>query len=221
MLLKPPQPFIVIGMHRSGTSLLARVLEDAGIFMGVIKDHNFEAMHFLSLNQQTLWAAGASWLTPVVPEKLYWKTMPAGVLFDEHFKLTGRFQRLWYRMRGMPWGWKDPRNTFTLPMWLHHFPGARVIHLWRDEEEVARSLQKRNRLIGEVQDPRLEDLDFNRQLARQYREQAHSYAAQLGPRFLELNYADMLSRKPAFRQKLQQFTGRPVGPALDRLVRTR
>lgn len=214
-------PYIIIGMHRSGTSLLARLLEKAGIFMGVVKDHNFEAMHFLSLNQQALWSAGYDWHRPGQLDKSHWKTLPSDALYYEHFRIQYRIDRWKLALRQPAWGWKDPRNTFTLPMWLHHFPGARVIHLWRDEEEVARSLQKRNRLIGEVQDPRLEDLDFNRQLARQYREQAHSYAAQLGPRFLELNYADMLSRKPAFRQKLQQFTGRPVGPALDRLVRTR
>ncbi len=32
------------------------------------------------------------------------------------------------------WGWKDPRNTFTLPMWLSIFPKARVLHVLRNKE---------------------------------------------------------------------------------------
>jgi hypothetical protein len=30
-----------------------------------------------------------------------------------------------------PWGWKDPRNSLTLPFWLQVFPGARVLIVHR------------------------------------------------------------------------------------------
>ena len=131
------QPFIIIGMHRSGTSLVTKVLEKAGIFMGVIKDHNFEAMHFLSLNQQTLWSARARWLDPKVPEKQYYHTIPVRELYREHFRLNTRFQKLRNFIQNPAWGWKDPRNTFTLPMWLELFPKAKVIHVYRDGQEVS------------------------------------------------------------------------------------
>jgi hypothetical protein len=42
-----------------------------------------------------------------------------------------------------PWGWKDPRNTFTLPIWLDLFPSAKIIHVYRHGIDVARSLQTR------------------------------------------------------------------------------
>lgn len=29
------------------------------------------------------------------------------------------------------WGWKDPRNVYTLGLWLIQFPNARVIHIIR------------------------------------------------------------------------------------------
>src|SRR5207302_9249377 len=40
-----------------------------------------------------------------------------------------------------PWGWKDPRNTFTLPMWLHIYPDAKLISIERHGVDVAESLR--------------------------------------------------------------------------------
>ncbi len=199
-------PYIIIGMHRSGTSLLAKVLEKGGVFMGVIKDHNYEAMHFLSLNQQILWGAGGNWLEPVIPEKKHWKALPPKELYHEHFKLNGRLQRLRYSLFPQPWGWKDPRNTFTLPMWLELFPQARVIHLLRDREAVALSLKKRNNVPGEVHDPRLSDLDFNRELWEKYVHQGKSYSTLLGKNYLEIEYYDLIHKKAATVKKLEEFT---------------
>jgi len=45
----------------------------------------------------------------------------------------------------IPWGWKDPRNTYTLPIWLDLFPEAKVIHIYRHGVDVASSLQVRHR----------------------------------------------------------------------------
>jgi len=42
-----------------------------------------------------------------------------------------------------PWGWKDPRNTFTFDIWKEIFPSAKVIHIYRNPVDVISSLQKR------------------------------------------------------------------------------
>lgn len=42
-----------------------------------------------------------------------------------------------------PWGGKDPRTTFTLPIWLDVFPHARVLHICRHGVDVAQSLRVR------------------------------------------------------------------------------
>ena len=39
-------PIIIIGMHRSGTSMLSKILEDSDIFLGNNKDINNEALFF-------------------------------------------------------------------------------------------------------------------------------------------------------------------------------
>ena len=42
-----------------------------------------------------------------------------------------------------PWGWKDPRNTFTIDLWKEIFPDARILHIYRNPIDVAESLRKR------------------------------------------------------------------------------
>ena len=207
-------------MHRSGTTLMAKSLERAGIFMGVVKDHNYEAMHFLSLNQQALWAAGASWLEPKVPEPLHYKTLPAPLLYQEHFKLVTGWQKFSHQVRGRRWGWKDPRNTFTLPMWLQLFPKARVLHIYRDEEAVAHSLKERNRVRGEVHDARLNDLDFNRRLARLYREQGFSYARVLGSRYHDISYEGIVKKDDSAIRSLEKFSDVKLQSALNYYLKT-
>lgn len=203
-----PAPYIIIGMHRSGTSLVAKVLEKSGIFMGVVKDHNYEAMHFLSLNQQTLWAASANWITPKVPEEIFWKSMPADVLFYEHFRTYGRWKQFLLKAKAPQWGWKDPRNTFTLPMWLKRYPNARVIHVTRNAEDVAASLTQRNRVAGEVHDPRFDDLDFGKNLAHSYVKQGRSYKNELKNRYIEISYEELVSLNTKAIIKLEAFTGK-------------
>jgi hypothetical protein len=47
----------------------------------------------------------------------------------------------------IPWGWKDPRNTFTLPIWSEIFPNRKVIHVYRHGVDVSNSLKTKNELI--------------------------------------------------------------------------
>ncbi len=40
-----------------------------------------------------------------------------------------------------PWGWKDPRNTFTIRIWRRIFPECKVLHIYRNPLDVAESLR--------------------------------------------------------------------------------
>ncbi len=208
-------PIIIIGMHRSGTSLLAKVLERSGIFMGVVKDHNFEAMHFLSLNQQIMWSAGFEWYRPGVPGLEHWRNIRAKDLYCEHFKLNGRLAYWRNLIKNPAWGFKDPRNTYTLNMWLKLFPKAKVIHIHRPCKEVANSLQNRNKRKGEVHLKEIDNLDFCKSLCEKYQQQASSYAAQMGDRYLEISYQSLINQDLASLDKLSKFCGKTVHQALQ------
>jgi hypothetical protein len=60
------QPVILLGMHRSGTSLVARVLDELGLFQGHELQEDHESTYFLGVNDTLLKRAGASWDHPGV-----------------------------------------------------------------------------------------------------------------------------------------------------------
>jgi len=69
-------PIVVLGMHRSGTSLVAGILRNAGVLMGdkflPPDEFNlrgyFEDTDFLWINKGILESAGASWYAPPTVE---------------------------------------------------------------------------------------------------------------------------------------------------------
>ncbi len=200
------KPLIIIGMHRSGTSFVAEMLHEAGIHMGTLRDPNFEAMHFLSLNQQLLQALQADWLQPKAltgKESIDFQPME---LFCEHKKMMSRkFLLIKLLHNNSSWGWKDPRNTFTLPFWLALWPQARVLHVHRNGWEVAHSLKLRNNVQGEVHDPRLEDLKFNFNLWEKYVEQAFSYT-----NVLHVDYKKILQADANTLRDIKKYTGKDL-----------
>src|SRR5207244_3498372 len=42
------------------------------------------------------------------------------------------------------WGWKDPRNSVTLPFWQNLLPGLKTLIMVRNPLEVAHSMKERN-----------------------------------------------------------------------------
>src|SRR3954447_12291065 len=61
-VLRPP--VILLGMHRSGTSLIARLLDELGLFQGAELQEDHESTYFLETNDQLMRRSGASWDNP-------------------------------------------------------------------------------------------------------------------------------------------------------------
>jgi hypothetical protein len=194
-------------MHRSGTSLVANTLNKAGVYMGAFRDHNGEALHFLSLNQQMLKEAGGNWLNPVEPNEKCDLTLPADEIFAEHIKAPSPKRAMLHA--SLNWGWKDPRNTFTLKLWLKRFPQAKVLHVVRDGRAVALSLKNRNDVRGEVQEDQLNDLAFNFDLWEKYVAQSQRFSS-LGKNYLEIRYEDILNENATAVKSLEDFVGTSV-----------
>ena len=57
-------PIIIIGMHRSGTTMLSKILENSGVFLGNNKDINNEALFFQKINTWVMRQVYASWDNP-------------------------------------------------------------------------------------------------------------------------------------------------------------
>lgn len=233
------QPIIIIGMHRSGTSLVTRLLEALGLFVGVWKDENHESFFFMQLNQSLLNQAGGSWDNP---QPVQWlldhsaarrRTVEGlrGLLNSPRVVLYTGPTGLVLGQRPLaataPWGWKDPRNTYTLPLWLDLFPEARVVHVKRHGVDVARSLQVRGERYLEqpvpgprrflesfrarpprfFQTARCLDLDEGMALWGEYTRTAEQHADALGERCLSFRYEDLLSAPRPHAERLARHCG--------------
>ena len=64
------KPIVVVGMHRSGTSLVSRLLDKLGILMGRDLQEDHESKFFIGLNKWIYANAGADWARPVALSEL-------------------------------------------------------------------------------------------------------------------------------------------------------
>jgi hypothetical protein len=71
MAAAPGSPLIVIGMHRSGTSLVTQILARAGVFLGSDRNSHDESYFFRGLNDLVFRAAHAEWDWPLALAPLY------------------------------------------------------------------------------------------------------------------------------------------------------
>jgi hypothetical protein len=141
------RPVAIAGMHRSGTSMVARLLQQAGLNLGDEADlmppaeENpegfYEHLELVRLNDEVLNVAGAGWDCPPA----------AGFDWDDEAldPFRERARRLAAPLKErLPWGWKDPRNSLTLPFWRSAFGPLQTIVVVRNPLEVATSLHRRN-----------------------------------------------------------------------------
>jgi hypothetical protein len=152
-------PLVIIGMHRSGTTMLARQLEALGVLMGQRKESNHESTLFLGIDTWLVEQCGAAWDNPQAIGYLL-KNKEARALCADYIRrylldtpraisYLGLQKYLRYRSPAnlsVPWGWKSPLSAFTLPIWLDLFPDLKIIHIRRHGVDVANSLQHRGRI---------------------------------------------------------------------------
>lgn len=149
---------VVLGMHRSGTSLVAGIVRKLGVHMGEEllpanrsnPTGHHEARDIVRLNNEILRHNGGTWHAPPEPEKI--KCSAA------RFRQKIRHLVLRRNLRYPKWGWKDPRTVLTLELYLPHLTTPRIIVCRRDCEQVARSLSARDGT----------PLEANRRLCRDY-----------------------------------------------------
>jgi hypothetical protein len=146
-------PFVVVGMHRSGTSLVSRILDQTGILMGQDLQTDHESKFFIGLNKWIYDNAGADWARPAALEELI-DYEPARIQVEQYVrtriassaskKFSGHSLKNGLFDLDLKWGWKDPRNGPSLPIWKAIWPEMKVIHVIRHGVDVAASLHSRS-----------------------------------------------------------------------------
>ena len=119
-----PKVVIVLGMHRSGTSLLANILHELGVDMVDGPTHHsikneagfWERMDIVALHDEILSLIGAPVGSPRHAVSLpdgWWRDPAIAPLRK---RLKDLAAETLARTEG-PWGFKDPRTCRLLPMW--------------------------------------------------------------------------------------------------------
>lgn len=132
---------VIAGMHRSGTSSLAQILNNAGLRLGnrllAANDFNrkghFENLDFVEFHKSVLLDHGIS--------HDGWTLEGALAVSDD---LRKKAQELVdNNSQPEPWGWKDPRTTLFLDFWANQLPDCNFVLVHRSPWEVVDSLFRR------------------------------------------------------------------------------
>ncbi len=148
----PPVPagpwVVVVGMHRSGTSVLAGVVGALGPALPAGDDlmgawvgnpFHYESQALTATGDHLLESLGGSWSAPPRLEP-GWATEAVRT----HGALATAAAALAFPEPG-PLVWKDPRTCILLPFWRELLPGPPLAILtWRDPLAVAGSLARRD-----------------------------------------------------------------------------
>lgn len=132
---------IITGMHRSGTSLTASLLQNAGVNLGdrlmaateanpkgYFEDWDFVEFHQNVLSSQGIDSAGWTKEKSLMVQEQYLSTAKGLIAARQDLSL---------------WGWKDPRTCLFLNFWSDLLPAAKYVFVYRSPWEVVDSLFRR------------------------------------------------------------------------------
>ena len=206
---------LVLGMHRSGTSLCANMLHELGVDMapshGASASNargHWERPRINDLHDEVLALFGRAWNAPT-----HHLALPEGWWTDARVQpirqmIVAHLQRV---MQGATLaGVKDPRTSRLLPMWPSILEALNVEPIYvfcvRDPAQVARSISARDRLAGDQAAYRW--LGYN----------AQAVAGVGGARVCVVRYEDWFIAPEAAIARLAAFVGMAARPELVSVI---
>lgn len=197
--------YVVLGMHKSGTTLVSQILHESGINMGECfdadvsydKGNKYERETVLGLNMFILGArtyrvldVGADRARDLSPEQ---RELMRTIIRD-------------CDARHDVWGFKDPRTALTYPLWEQELPPHRIIAIVRDPAEVWPRFRYggRRRYLG--------NFNYAWNYVNRWYESNLTILETLQKSANDailLQYGDLMTDDAEFR-RLQDFVGRPL-----------
>jgi hypothetical protein len=225
-------PVIILGMHRSGTTMITEFLDQLGLFVGEKLDVNHESLFFFDLNKwifevgiaKTDYPYNLQLMNPNCKTEIV-KALDYHMSSGRRKKYLGNRRFKDIRDIDFKWGWKEPRNSFTLEFFKELFPEAKVIHIYRNPIDSAnsylkRDIERRNSfrlnwkkkikrhfLIANKyhQNFRLNNLQDGYDLWKEYVSKSFEWEAVFKDRMITLRYEDFLDSPFEYTKALAQF----------------
>lgn len=160
---------IILGMHRSATSLMAKGLHEAGVNMGkhfIPPDSGnphgyYEDLDFVNLNKTILSTASGNWMEPPDESKI--------LALSQRESIKNHIKKLIDKKNESPlWGFKDPRTILTIKLFKPYLTKHFFFTCFRDPVDVARSLKIRNGF----------SMEFGISLAKEYNRRLFEFLKQ-------------------------------------------
>jgi hypothetical protein len=137
----PSRVLLVVGMHRSGTSLTASWLEKCGLYLGdelISSDFSnpmghYEDIQFSHFQRRILRDSGLN---------LSWQATNEPVIVSNERRQEAR-TLIATRQSYSQWGWKDPRTALLLDFWKDLLPEMKILAVYRPCHQVVDSLLRR------------------------------------------------------------------------------
>ena len=127
--------------------MLTRLLHACGLYLGPKEelmpaqadnpDGFWEHLGFVALNDELLNELGGAWDLPPKRDQNFMDARLDAV------RMKARLLVEKFDSAGL-WGWKDPRNSLTLPFWRNLLPSMKTLIMVRNPLEVAHSMKERN-----------------------------------------------------------------------------
>ena len=195
--------YIVLGMHKSGTTLVARILHESGIPMGqdftAGSDYakaKYEARWVQRINDEIL-GTGRNTLSSTVTSRLLPRGDPPDAVFEAmRAGITDN------DARHANWGFKDPRSVLTYDYWRRVLPPHRLIIVYRNPIEVWKHYFRKDR-FWRLRQPFHAWTDYNTRILRYVDEKMPEHL------LLMMNFGSLLSGD-ADLARLETFVGTPL-----------
>lgn len=136
-----PKTLIILGMHRSGTSCITRILNQNGLTLGkdlIQADAGnprgyWENLAVYWINERILKKSNGSWDNPP-------KTILSNIYI--HLEILRVFYNRDWRQSHLII--KDPRMVLTWDSWKKHLKNYHILTVFRNPDSVAKSLNRRD-----------------------------------------------------------------------------
>jgi hypothetical protein len=196
--------YVILGMHKSGTTLISQILHHSGINMmdevdpdlGYDQGNKWERDSTKSINHQLLDSAGAFSLKSLKPGP----RSPAADLSCRMRDVIAACSR-----QHIDWGFKDPRTCLTYPIWARELPPHKLIVVYRLPREGWAHYW------GRAEDRRRQRVTFRDFVPRwcEYNAAALAVLQQTHMPSIVIHYTRFMQGGDEYR-RLEQFVGRDL-----------
>lgn len=195
--------YIILGMHKSGTTLVSQILHESGVHMGNFDKrvgyddgNKYEMRKGQEINIGMLGCRGVHSLRVIKPiEKEECNTSITKNIGNMVESLNSSCK---------DWGFKDPRTCLTYTVWKRNLPSHKIIFVYRHPLQVWMHYQRKVNRYNLLSKVKIGIQTLNAWYI--YNAQSLNHISNTEMDVLQLDYNELLGKQEVFK-KMEEFVG--------------